>query len=74
MLSNVTSCDHTKSKIAFNHVLVNKDWVIVSSSLHTLQERHLQAEVKSSGGDPKMVRGWHIRKARRAQILQPREG
>lgn len=55
MLSTVTSCDHTKGKIAFNHVLVNKDWDIVSSSLHTLQERHLQAEVKSRGGTLKWL-------------------
>lgn len=50
MLSTVTSCYHTKGKIAFNQVLVNKEWGVVSSSLHTLQERHLQAEVKSSEG------------------------
>lgn len=31
MLSTVTSCDHTKEKIAFNHVLVNKYWNVVSS-------------------------------------------
>lgn len=31
MLSTVTSCDHSKDKIAFNHVLVNKYWNIVSS-------------------------------------------
>lgn len=55
MLLTVTSCDHTKGKIAFNPVLVNKDWDIVSSSLHTLQERHLQAEFQWE--NPKMFKG-----------------